>query len=300
MIREATITDMFAQIFSMGLEAMHDRRRKWYILGRNTLESYEEFSMDSDRMSNLADVFPMIFFLVAALSSLTTMTRMVEDHRTEIGCMKAMGFSGRDVGIKYIGYAAGGQPGRRAHRVGFRDPGHSRHHLLRVGPEYLLPPMRLLVSAAVLAYSVGFAVLATAGSAAAASRSTMSASAASLMRPRAPKPGKRVLLERIPAIWKRLSFLQKVSVRNLFRYKRRFWMTVAGIGGCTALVVTGLGLRDSIFDILAWQFDEITCYDAAVSFSEEIGAADKVQLREELGGWKSWKGYLECTRAYGL
>ena len=297
LIKEATITDMMAQIFSAGLEALHVENGKWYILGRDTLESYEEFSMDSDRMSNLADVFPMIFFLVAALSSLTTMTRMVEDHRTEIGCMKAMGFSGRDVGIKYIGYAAASSlsGGLAGWITGiFAIPGIIYYEW---GLEYLLPPMRFLFSAVVLAYSVGLAVLATAGSAAAACMTTLSASAASLMRPRAPKPGKRVLLERIPAIWSRLSFIQKVSVRNLFRYKRRFWMTVAGIGGCTALVVTSLGLRDSIFDILAWQFDEITCYDAALGISGEIGAADKMKLRETLDNSPEISSYRECNES---
>lgn len=294
LIRDATITDMFVQILSMGLDAVQIESGKWYILGRNTLESYEEFAMDSERMSNLADVFPMIFFLVAALSSLTTMTRMVEEHRTEIGGMKALGFTAADIGIKYIGYALAASLGGGLIGWAFGIISIPSIIYYEWGLEYILPPMRLLVSAKVMAYSVGFAVLATAGSAAAASWSTMSASAASLMRPRAPKPGKRVMLERIPAIWKRLSFLQKVSVRNLFRYKRRFWMTVAGIGGCTALVVTGLGLRDSIFDILVWQFDEITCYDAAVSFSDEIGVADKVKLREELAAMGELEGSLEC------
>lgn len=298
LIRDATITDMFAQILSMGLDAVQIEEGKWYILGRNTLESYEEFSMDSDRMSKLADVFPMIFFLVAALSSLTTMTRMVEEHRTEIGGMKALGFTAADIGIKYIGYALAASltGGLIGWAVGvLAIPGIIYYEW---GLEYVLPPMRYLFSAIVFAYSVGFAVLATAGSAAAASWSTMSASAAALMRPRAPKPGKRVLIERIPAIWKHLSFLQKVSMRNLFRYKRRFWMTVAGIGGCTALVVTGLGLRNSIFDILAWQFDEVTCYDAAVSTSEGIGVSQKVQLREAIDEMDEIEDRLECYQCY--
>ena len=297
LISEATITDMMAQIFSAGLEAIRVENGKWYILDRNSLESYGEFSMDAERMSKLADVFPMIFFLVAALSSLTTMTRMVEEHRTQIGCMKALGFSGRDIGVKYIGYAL-------ASRLGggltgwlcgiFAIPGLIYYEW---GLEYLLPPMKYVFSSAVMAYSVGFAVLATAGAAAAACRTTLSANAADLMRPRAPKPGKRVLLERIPAIWSRLSFIQKVSMRNLFRYKRRFWMTVAGIGGCTALVVTGLGLRDSIFDILAWQFDEITCYDAALGISDEIRADEKMQMRQSLQSMPEISSFQECFQS---
>ena len=117
------------------------------------------------------------------------------------------------------------------------------------------------------------------------------------MRPKAPKPGKRVLLERISPIWTRLSFIQKVSMRNLFRYKRRFWMTVAGIGGCTALVVTGLGLRDSIFDILAWQFDEITCYDAALGISEEIRADEKMRMSQTLESMPEISSFQECYQS---
>lgn len=297
LISEATITDMIAQIFNSGLESIHVESGKWYILGRKSLESYEEFAMDSERMSNLANVFPVIFFLVAALSSLTTMTRMVEEHRTEIGCMKALGFSASDVSIKYMGYATassliGGLTGWICGVLGI--PGIIYYEW---GLEYLLPPVRFLFSPVVLAYSVGLAVLATAGAAGAACRTTLNSSAASLMRPRAPKPGKRVLIERIPLIWTRLSFIQKVSARNLFRYKRRFWMTVAGTGGCTALVVTGFGLKDSIFDILTWQFDEITCYDAALGISEDIGADVKLQLIGALDSMPEISAYRECCQS---
>lgn len=297
LIREATITDMMTQIFIMGLDSMQMESGEWYILGRNKLESYEEFAVDAERMSRLADVFPMIFFLVAALSSLTTMTRMVEEHRTQIGSMKAMGFSGSDISIKYIGYAAaaslgGGLAGWIAGILGIPGIIYYEWNL-----EYVLPHIEYMISPLVLSYSLGMAVFATVGAAAAACWTTLSASAASLMRPRAPRAGKRVLLERIPVIWERLSFIQKVSVRNLFRYKRRFWMTVAGIGGCTALVVLGFGLRDSIFDILAWQFDEVTCYDAALGISEEINAADKARLREALGDMYEIRSVCECGQS---
>ena len=297
LISEATITDMMAQIFSTGLSSIAIDSGKWYILDRNSLESYGEFAMDAERMSNLADVFPMIFFLVAALSSLTTMTRMVEEHRTQIGSMKALGFSGRDIGIKYIGYALASSLGGGL--TGWTCGVFAIPWIIYYewGLEYLLPPMKFIFSLAVMAYSVGFAVLATAGAAAAACHTTLGAAAASLMRPRAPKPGKRVLLERIPPIWSRLSFIQKVSVRNLFRYKRRFFMTIAGIGGCTALVVTGLGLRDSIFDILDWQFDEITCYDAALGISEDIRADDKMRLRESLESMQEISSFRECYQS---
>lgn len=297
LIRDTNITDMAAQIFQQGLDAVNIEGGKWYVLGRNMLESYEEFSIDAQRMSNLADVFPMIFFLVAALSSLTTMTRMVEDHRTEIGSMKALGFGTFDVSIKYIGYALtaslfGGLTGWILGILAI--PGIIYYEW---GLEYILPPMSFLVSVPVLLYSVGLAVIATVGSAAAACRTALLSSAASLMRPRAPRPGKRVLLERIPLIWKNLSFIQKVSVRNLFRYKRRFWMTVVGIGGCTALIVTGYGLKDSIFDILTWQFDEITCYDAALGISDTITGADRIILKEDLNSMEEVEDFAECYQA---
>ena len=250
---------------------------EWYLLGRNTNTGYVSYSMDADRMGNLASVFPLIFFLVAALVCLTTMTRMVEEQRITIGGLKALGYSKGAIAIKYVGY------GFLASTVGA---------LLGLAVGLTLLPW-IICNAWNIIYTLGevqyglepatsaAACLAAIGtvtlSALGACFSTLTAVPAQLMRPKAPPAGKRVLLERIPGIWRRLSFNYKITIRNLFRYQRRFWMTVIGIGGCAALIVTAFGLRGSIFDIMDKQFNEIYGYTA------QIGLVDKVtpgELRE--------------------
>ena len=303
---EATFTDMMAAVIqgiaesgssggsSGALSGMMVDSGEWYILGRDTIRSYVEFSEDSDRMSDLADVFPLIFFLVAALSSLTSMTRMVEDHRSEIGTLKALGFSTPAISIKYIGYAlAGSLIGGGA---GLLFGGIALPSLIYYewGILYLLPKLEVGISPIVAAYSLGAAVLATAGAAFAACYATLRSKPAELLRPRAPKPGKRIFLEYIPVIWKHLSFIQKVSVRNLFRYKKRFWMTIVGIAGCTALLATGYGLRDSIFDVLTWQFDDLMPYNASVSISSDLTPSDRAELMRELEEEPGIRSFMGC------
>ena len=244
-----------------------------------------EFSSDSERMGNLADVFPLIFFLVAALSSLTSMTRMVEDHRTEIGTMKALGFSTASISIKYIGGGAGLAIGCTA------LPSLIYYEW---GILYLLPKLEMSISPVVVLYSLGAAVLATAGAAFAACYATLLARPAELLRPRAPKPGKRIFLEYIGPVWERLSFIQKVSARNLFRYKKRFWMTIIGIAGCTALLATGFGLRDSIFDVLTWQFDDLMPYNATISIDAGLNPSDRAEMMEALEADPGIISFLGC------
>ena len=271
---------------------------EWFILSRETIRSYVEFSSDAERMGNLADVFPLIFFLVAALSSLTSMTRMVEDHRSEIGTLKSLGFSTFAISIKYIGYAlaaslTGGGAGLIIGCTALPALIYYEWGIL-----YILPKLEMSISPLVALYSLGSAILATAGAAFAACYATLLAKPAELLRPRAPKPGKRIFLEYIGAVWKRLSFIQKVSVRNLFRYKKRFWMTIAGIAGCTALLVTGYGLRDSIFDVLTWQFDDLMPYNATISISSDLTPSDRADLIAALDaepGIASFAGCYEGT-----
>ena len=271
---------------------------EWYILDRKTIRSYVEFSSDAERMGNLADVFPLIFFLVAALSSLTSMTRMVEDHRAEIGTLKALGFSAFSISVKYIGYALaasllGGGAGLLIGCTALPSLIYFEWGIL-----YLLPPLEIGILPVVTLYSLGSAVLATAGAAYAACNTTLLSKPAELLRPRAPKPGKRVLLENIPVIWSRLSFIQKVSVRNLFRYKKRFWMTIIGIAGCTALLATGFGLRDSIFDVLTWQFDDLMPYEASISIRSDLTPSERAELMEAIEkepGIESFVGCYERT-----
>lgn len=247
---------------------------EWYVLGRNTNVGFVSYSQDAERVGNLASIFPIIFFLVAALACLTTMTRMVEDQRTQIGSLKALGFSRLAIAKKYIGYAFfasffGGLLGLLIGGTLFPWVIANAFNIMYDIPALEFKPQVLMFALAVLA-----AVLCTTGAGLWACLSTLVDTPANLMRPRAPKPGKRVLLERITPIWSRLSFTWKVTMRNLFRYKRRFWMTVAGIGGCTALIVTGFGLHDSIFSILDRQFDEISLYDATIGVDPEAEPED--------------------------
>lgn len=271
---------------------------EWYILGRDTIRSYVEFSSDAERMGNLADVFPLIFFLVAALSSLTSMTRMVEDHRSEIGTLKSLGFSTAAISIKYIGYAlaaslVGGGAGLLVGCIVLPSLIYYEWGIL-----YLLPKLQMGISPYVAFYSLGASVLATAGAAYAACYATLLSKPAELLRPRAPKPGKRIFLEYIGPVWKRFSFIRKVSMRNLFRYKKRFWMTIIGIAGCTALLATGYGLRDSIFDVLTWQFDDLMPYDATITISEDLTPSDRAEMMDALEaepGIASFAGCYETT-----
>jgi len=244
---------------------------EWYVLSRFTNSGIVGYSQDSDRVSNLANVFPVIFFLVAALACLTTMTRMVEEQRTQIGSLKALGFSRLAISKKYIGYAfsaslVGGILGLGLGCTLIPLVIANAFNIM-----YAIPPLEFKPQTGLYFLCVLAAVVCTTGAALWACLSTLIDTPANLMRPRAPKAGKRVLLERIGFIWKRLTFTWKVTMRNLFRYQRRFWMTVIGIGGCTALIVTGFGLHESIFSILNQQFDHVFLYDATLGVDFDAG-----------------------------
>ena len=257
---------------------------QWYILGRNTNVGFVSFAQDTERVSNLATIFPVIFFLVAALACLTTMTRMVEEQRTEIGALKAMGFSRLSISKKYIGYAflaslLGGVIG-----LGVGATLIPAVVANAFGIMYAMPPLEFREQNALCVLSVLAAVACTTGAALWACLSTLMAAPANLMRPKAPKAGKRVFLERVRPVWRRLSFTWKVTMRNLFRYQRRFWMTVIGIGGCTALIVTGFGLHESIFAILNKQFDEISLYAATAGLDEDAAPEELAAVTDYLDG----------------
>ena len=251
---------------------------EWYVLGRFTNAGIVGYSQDSGRVSNLANVFPVIFFLVAALACLTTMTRMVEEQRTQIGALKALGFSRLAISKKYIGYAfsaslVGGILGLALGCTLIPLVIANAFNIMYAIPALEFKPQIGLYFGAVLA-----AVACTTGAALWACLSTLMAAPADLMRPRAPKAGKRVFLEHIRPLWRRLTFTWKVTMRNLFRYQRRFWMTVIGIGGCTALIVAGFGLHESIFSILNEQFDHVFRYDALLGLDagqEELDAVER-------------------------
>ena len=268
---ETEIADARAELEDAQYELDHLRESEWYILDRDTNMGFVSFSMDADRMGNLASVFPLIFFLVAALVCLTTMTRMVEEQRIAIGSLKALGYSKGAIAIKYVGY------GFLASTLG---------SLLGLAVGLTLLPW-IICTAWKIIYNFGpiyyglepassiTACLAAVGtvtlSALGACFSTLAAVPAQLMRPKAPPMGRRILLERITPLWRRLSFNYKITLRNLFRYQKRFWMTVAGIGGCAALIVTAFGLRDSIMSIMELQYNEIYHYDAIAGLDHPTG-----------------------------
>ena len=257
---------------------------EWYVLGRNTNAGFVGFKQDTERVGNLATIFPVIFFLVAALACLTTMTRMVEEQRTEIGALKAMGFSRLSISKKYIGYAfsaslIGGVIGLGAGATLIPAVIANAFNIM-----YAMPPLEFREQTVMCVLAVLAAVACTTGAALWACLSTLMASPANLMRPKAPKAGRRVLLERVGFLWKRLTFTWKVTMRNLFRYQRRFWMTVIGIGGCTALIVTGFGLHESIFAILNKQFDEISLYDATAGLDEDAAQDERAEVLDYLEG----------------
>ena len=255
---------------------------EWYILDRNTNTGYVSYSMDADRIANLAAVFPLIFFLVAALVSLTTMTRMVEEQRTTIGGLKAMGFSRGSIAIKYVGY-------------GFLSSVIGAVLGLAVGltllpwiictawsAMYTIGDIHYSFEAATSLLAAGAAVGTVTLAAVLACFSTLAATPAQLMRPKAPPVGKRIFLERITPLWRKLSFHYKITLRNLFRYQKRFWMTVAGIGGCAALIVTAFGVRGSIMGVMEEQFDVLYHYSAQVGLVDEITPLELEEVEDTL------------------
>ncbi|MEA4964487.1 MAG: FtsX-like permease family protein [Oscillospiraceae bacterium] len=253
----------------------------FYVLDRTLNTGYACFDNDSQIVDGIARVFPLFFFLVAALVCITTMTRMVEDDRTQIGIMKALGYGNFAISRKYLIYA--GSASLLGCVIG-----------LSLG-SWLIP--RVLWKAYSIMY--GFApiqfffnwklsILSTLGYLCCAlgatwisCRGELREVSAELIRPKAPKPGKRVLLERIPLIWKHLGFLRKVSFRNVFRYKKRLFMMIVGIGGCTALLLTGFGIHDSIQNFVGYQFDEITKYDCTVTFSDPMSDETQQEFLDE-------------------
>ena len=265
---------------------------EWYVLGRDTNSGFVSYSQDAERVDNLSSIFPVIFFVVAALACLTTMTRMVEEQRTQIGSLKALGFSRLAISQKYIGYAfvaslVGGLIGLGVGATLIPAVIANAFQIM-----YAIPGLDYKMQLPLFVLAVLAAVACTTGAALWACLSTLIDTPANLMRPRAPKAGKRVFLEYIKPIWRRLSFTWKVTMRNLFRYQKRFWMTVIGIGGCTALIVTGFGLHESIFDVLDKQFDEISLYDATVGLDEDLTEEQKQGIEDYLDGEEAVEDYM--------
>ena len=265
---------------------------EWYVTDRDSVANYTGYGENADRMRAIGQVFPVIFFLVAALVSLTTMTRMVEEQRTQIGTLKALGYGKGSIAMKYIGYALLATILGSA--VGLLV-GQKIFPLVIIRAYGILYPY---MTNMVIPYHLGYSILAVVAALLCTLLATwfscyrsLRDQPAELMRPESPKAGKRVLLERIPFLWKHLSFTWKSTIRNLFRYKKRFFMTVFGIGGCMALMLVGFGLKDSIMDIARLQYQKIQLYDAMAIVSDTATSEEEARIDALLAQQTSLDGY---------
>ena len=259
---------------------------EWIVTDRNDLPEYSDFGDNAERLKNIGKVFPMIFFLVAALISLTTMTRMVEEQRTQIGTMKALGYGKASIASKYLSYAFLATVGGSIAGVLFGEKVLPFIIIQAYGIMYwnIGDHMQLDYELQYALIASGAAVICTMGATLFSSARTLAETPASLMRPPAPKEGKRILIERIGFIWKHLSFSWKSSMRNLFRYKKRLFMTIFGIAGSMGLMLVGFGLYDSIMDIAILQYDQIQHYDAMVINDEDATDSQEKDLLKFLDG----------------
>lgn len=255
----------------------------YYTYTRDDFTGYSDFNENAERIDKIANVFPVFFLMVAMLVAFSTMTRMVEEERTELGTLCALGYSKGQILQKYAIYAGsasliGAVIGAVFGAFFFPWFIYNAYMVMYHMPDVTWAfdwPVIILAFVVALACTVGAAVL--------VGLFELRSTPAELMRPKAPKPGKRIFLERIPILWNRFSFIAKVSARNVLRYKSRFFMTVIGIAGCTALLLTGFGLHDAIFTILPNQFDELQVYDSMVVLESAKPASDYQSLMDKLG-----------------
>lgn len=281
---EKQLTDAKQKIADAKAEIKKIENPKWYVQTReDALTEYQGYGDNADRMRSIGKVFPVLFFLVAALISLTTMTRMVEEQRVQIGTMKALGYGKAAIAGKYIGYALIATLGGSIFGVLIGE---------KILPLVIIYGYMILykhLPAILLPYHMSYALQASGIAVAciliatiASCYKELAAEPAELMRPAAPKQGKRILLERIGIIWKHLNFTWKSTVRNLIRYKKRFFMTIFGIGGCMALMVVGFGLKDCIYEIVSLQYEKVQFYDAATYMRDDISEENRQQIQEYL------------------
>ncbi len=281
---EKQLNDAEAELIDARDEISKIEKPTWYVLDREQNSGYASFIQDTQSIENLGNVFPIVFFIVATLISLTSMTRMVEEQRTQIGTLKALGYNKFQIASKYILYASlasiiGGILGMC---VGF---------VLLPKVIWLMYSMMYEIGDISLNFNwkygtmgLGLIFICMVGATVYAAVRELRSTPAILMRPKAPKIGKRVLLERIPFIWKKLSFSRKVTVRNIFRYKKRFLMTIIGIMGCTALILTGFGLKDSISRIMPDQYEHVFNYDIQISLKDGLDSSQEESLISNLDG----------------
>lgn len=280
----AEIADAKIEIADAEADLAELEMPEWIVLKRSdSVQQFIEYGMDAERIGALGDVFPVIFFLVATLVCLTTMTRMVEEERTQIGTMKALGYSKGSIAAKYIWYAMsacliGGVLGAWGGSKLYPYVIISAYKILYINTPAPVLPIHMDICIVSVLIGVGCTVLATMMSC----YKELAGVPAELMRPVAPKQGKRVFLERITFLWKHLNFTWKSTLRNLFRYKKRLFMTIFGIGGSMALLMVGFGLRDSIQEIVNNQYKTLWTYDAFLSMDEDADEGQKADYEVKL------------------
>lgn len=270
-----------------------------FALDRSSNVGYVSFESDTSIVSGVAKVFPLFFFLVAALVCITTMTRMVGEQRTENGVLKALGFGEAAIAGQYlfyagsaslVGCAVGFLAGSRLMPLALWQVYHIMYSVERPIAFVLDVPLFVICSVAYLAVAMGITWYVC--------HRELRECSAELIRPKAPSAGKRVFLERIGFLWRHIPFLHKVSIRNILRYKKRMLMMVVGIAGCTALLITGFGIRDSIQPLADYQFNEINTYDAAVGFREEVTGEQRQTFEEAVAGSVSGVTYLHTESGF--
>lgn len=277
-----------------------------YVLNRNTNVGYVCLKNDSGVVKGIANVFPVFFFLVAALICMTTMNRMVEEQRTQIGVLKALGFSEGKIMGKYLFYS--GSAAISGTLIGYVLGIHFFPLVIitAYGIVYKMGGIYYVSDLPLVLVSLTVAVLCSVGTTWLSCHKELKEVAADLMRPKAPKAGKRVFLEHVPFIWKRLKFLQKVSVRNIVRYKKRFFMMVIGISGCTALLVMGFGVRDSVVAVADQQYEEIQLYNIGVTLKDgkmpgeaDLKSLDSVLEKENAAGMYAMEKTIDLVTDKG-
>lgn len=266
---------------------------EWYLLDRHSHYSYMDYGAAADKIDDISKVFPLFFFLVAALVCLTTMTRMVDEQRSTIGTLKALGYSKISIASKYIVYAAvasslGAVVGLTLGLILFPTVIFNAWGIM-----YTIPKIHLQFDLPLCIITTLVAVIITTLAAFLACYKELIETPSLLMRPKAPKEGKRIFLERIGFIWRRFNFTEKVTARNIFRYKKRFFMTVIGIAGCTALLLAGFGIKDSISAIASKQFGEIIQYDGTISLNKEATLKEKDDLLMKYSNESRIKSLME-------
>ena len=269
---------------------------RWYVLDLQANTGFRSYKEESEQMEAISKVIPLLFFLIAALVSMTCMTRLVDKDRTIIGTYKALGYTNRAITLRYLVYAfsatlVGGIIGVIVGYNLFPPLIFNAFHTL-----FAIPPAKAIFSWPYALLSISFALVSTVGPAAFICLNILRETPASAMRPLAPRPGKRIVLEYIKPLWKRLTFLHKVTARNLLRYKKRGLMTVIGVAGCTALMFTGFGLNDSLSTLGPKQYGQIQRFDVSISFKASSSSEELRQVLTYLDKTGDLSSYMLVSR----